>query len=183
MTRQSNSSNTSQSLFLDLWKEVVERTKKPKGHPSFVIFFVIAVLGFGALGIWIELYGYIYPDLMPWPPQPTDALRTAVLTFFPAVAGTAAMQLVWAESSKHFRSAAFLVLVVFLVAALLVSPSRITNESALIVGVIASLLSLWVWWIANSTQADLLDVVDPEDAVGGQNPEVPLPGSLNEFQH
>ena len=93
------------------------------------------------------------------------------------------MQLIWAEQPKHFRSAAFLILALFLVVALIISPSRITNGSALFFGVLASLLSIWVWWIANAKQADLLDGVNPADSVGGDNPESKLQGSLNGYEH
>lgn len=181
MTHQSTDPETSRSLFRELRKEIVERTLKPLKHPSFVIYFLIAVLGCSALGIWLELYAYIYPNPMHWPARPTDALRTAILTFFPVVAGTAAMQLIWSESVKHYRSAALLILVLFVFVELVISPSRISNGSALFVGTLASLLSLWVWWIANANQPGLLDIVDPADAVGGDKLNDPLNGSPDDF--
>ncbi len=93
------------------------------------------------------------------------------------------MQLIWAETSKHFRSAAFFLLVLFFVVALLISPAYITNTSAIVLGTVASVLSMWVWWIANAKQVDLLDTVNPADSVGGDNTEAKLPGSLDEFRH
>jgi hypothetical protein len=173
----------SKNLYRELRDEVVDRTVRPGRHPSFVFFFIIAVLGFSALGVWLELVAYIYTGQKVLHPNPTDPLRTAILTFFPAVAGTAAMQLIWAETSKHFRSAAFFLLVLFFVVALLISPAYITNASAIVVGTLASVLSMWVWWIANAKQADLLDTVNPADSVGGDNPEAKLSGSLDEFRH
>jgi hypothetical protein len=176
-----NESPITKGLYREIADEFKERTTKPAKHPSFVLFFVFAVLGLGALGIWLELYSYIYPELGVYQSRKTDALRTAILTFFPAVAGTAAMQLVWAGSTKHFRSAAFAILGAFLVVALITSPSRISNTSALVVGVIASLVSLWVWWIANAKQADLLD--NPSAPTGGDDVNRKLPGSLEGYQH
>lgn len=170
-------------LYREIADELRERTTKPAKHPSFVLFFIFAVLGLGALGIWLELYSYIYPESGRHPSQETDALRTAMLTFFPAVAGTAAMQLMWAESTKHFRSVAFAILGAFLVVALIISPARITNASALVVGVMASVASLWIWWIANAKQADLLDKINTSAPVGGDDVEVKLSGSLDDFQH
>lgn len=170
-------------LYREIADELGERTAKPIRHPSFVVFFACAVLGLGALGVWLELYSYIYPDRGGYANRETDALRTALLTFFPAVAGTAAMQLMWAESTKHFRSVAFAILGVFLVVALVISPARISNGSALFFGVVASVMSLWVWWIANAKQADLLDEINPSDSVGGDNVQVKLAGSLDDFQH
>jgi len=178
-----NSRPETSGLYTELRDAFVDRTVKPFRHPSFVLFFMFAVLGFGALGIWVELYAYFVPERGGFIAHETDALRTAVLTFFPAVSGTAAMQLIWAESSKHFRSAAFSILGVFLVVALLISPTRISNCSALIIGVLASILSLWVWWIANATQTDLLDTVDPADSVGGDDVKAKLSGSLDDYKH
>lgn len=176
-------SQVPKGLYREIADELRERTIKPAKHPSFVLFFVFAVLGLGALGIWLELYSYIYPESGKHSSHETDALRTAMLTFFPAVAGTAAMQLMWAESTKHFRSVAFAILGAFLVVALIISPARITNVSALFVGVIASVASLWVWWIANAKQADLLDKIDPSAPTGGDDVDRELPGSLEGFQH
>ncbi|WP_394538806.1 hypothetical protein PRJ39_25150 [Lysobacter enzymogenes] len=173
----------SKGLYRQIADELGERTARPIKHPSFVVFFVCAVLGLGALGIWLELYSYIYSVPEKYPHRETDALRTALLTFFPAVAGTAAMQLMWAESTKHFRSVAFAILGVFLVVALVIFPARISNGSALFFGTAASVMSLWVWWIANAKQDDLLDEVDPSAPVGGDNVQVKLAGSLDDFQH
>lgn len=183
MTTQTKSPKKSKNLYKQLLDEALGRTLKPWRHPSFVFFFAIAVFGFSALGIWIELFNYIYPDRAVWPANRSDPLRTAILTFFPAVAGTAAMQLIWAEAPKHFRSAAFSLLVLFLAVALLISPSRISNASAISYGTLASIISVWVWWIANANQADLLDTVDPDDSVGGNDPKIDLHGSLAEFEH
>lgn len=170
-------------LYHEIADELKERTSKPAKHPSFVLFFIFAVLGLGALGIWLELYSYLYPEPGAYPRQETDALRTALLTFFPAVAGTAAMQLMWAASTKHFRSVAFAILGSFLVAALIISPARITNASALFVGVMASVASLWVWWIANAKQAELLDKINTSAPTGGDDVNRELPGSLEGYQH
>lgn len=170
-------------LYREIADEFKDRTTKPAKHPSFVLFFIFAVLGLGALGIWLELYSYIYPEPGAYPSQETDALRTALLTFFPAVAGTAAMQLMWAETTKHFRSFAFAIMGAFLVVALAISPARITNASALVVSVVASVASLWVWWIANAKQADLLDKINTAAPTGGDDVNRDLPGSLEGYQH
>lgn len=182
MSIDSNSQKP-KGLYREIIDEFKDRTFKPAHHPSFVMFFIFAVMGLGALGIWVELYAYIYPELGKFAPQETDALRTAVLTFFPAVAGTAAMQLIWAESTKHFRSAAFSVLCIFLVVALVISPTRISNCSALVIGLLASVFSLWVWWIANAKQAELLDEINASAPVGGDDVKVKLSGSLDDYKH
>lgn len=183
MTAETHNQNSQQNLYKKLWDELWRRTKGPFHHPSFIVFFLLAVVGFSALGIWLELYVYIYPDPSSPTPRSSDSLRTAVLTFFPAAAGTAAMQLIWAEQPKHFRSAAFLILAIFLVLAFWLFPARISNASALLWGSLASITSLWIWWIANANQADLLDELDTSAPIGGSRTDGPLQGGLNGFAH
>lgn len=183
MTDETDIPNARQNLYKKLWNEVLVRTKKPFHHPSFIVFFLLAIVGFSALGVWLELYVYIYPDPAATTQHSADALRTSILTFFPAAAGTAAMQLIWAEQPKHFRSAAFLILAIFLVVALWLFPSRISNASALSCGTLASIVALWIWWIANAKQTDLLDVLDASAPIGGPRTDVPLRGDLNDFIH
>ncbi len=179
-----NEDSSDFALYTSLLKSARERTWRPIRHPSFVAFFVLAVFGLGAAGVWLEVYVLLFPEphspctpsALHHLPSSTEALRTALITFFTAVAGTSAMQLVWAEELKHFRSASALVLFLFLVAALVIFPSRISDSVAITAGVIMSLVSLWVWWVANAMQLDLLDRIDPSDPVGGRDPHAPLGG-------
>ena len=181
MNEQSGPAQSEWKLFGELWNEICNRTTEPARHPSFVFFFSIAVILFGGLGIWVELFAYCLPDPHPLDPGPSDAIRTAIITFFPVIAGTAAMQMMWAEKAKHFRSAAFFVLAVFLVPALMISSTRVDNGWAIFFGVVMSVISLWVWWIANAKQIDLLDQVNTSAAIGGDDPGVPLPGTTLGF--
>ncbi|HEV7270006.1 hypothetical protein [Pseudoxanthomonas sp.] len=182
MSQETTATPSEWKLFFDIGEEMVKRTKIPLRHPSFVIFFSLAVVGLGGLGIWLELYSALVPVNHAEDAKgaleelSTNTLRTAFITFFPAVAGTSAMQLIWAESSKHFRSVAALLLFCFLVTALLIFPSRVSNTCAISLGVLMSLLSLWVWWIANAKQEDLLDKIDLDAPVGGGNPRARLNG-------
>lgn len=188
VTRQANTQESEWAFFKELGKEAWSRTLKPSRSPSFLVFFVLAVFGLGALGIWLELYALILPD--PGSSAGNIArlhsdlspLRVALLTFFPAVAGTSAMQLIWAEKPKHFRSVSVLFLFIFLIAALITSPARVPDWFALTTGTGMSLLSMWVWWIANATQRDLLDErIDLDSPTGGDDATAPMSGSTEGF--
>lgn len=183
MMHTGNNSTLDQDFFHLLGQELSERTRRPCAHPSFIIYFFVAIVLFSPLGVWLELYVYLLPDPSSSPAQPSDSLRTAVLTFFPAAAGTAAMQLFWGDPRKHVRSFAFLLFVIFLIVSLVLFPARVSNAWALGVGTFASVASLWVWWIANSKQPELLDVVDPSAPVGGAHLGDPLDGDLDGFKH
>jgi hypothetical protein len=56
----------------------------------------------------------------------------------------------------------------------------IPHERALAMGTLASLASLWIWWIANAKHPDLLDT-NNDAAVGGPT-DRPLSGDLAGFK-
>lgn len=170
-----------ENSWIGLGRELKKRTFEPFSHASFVIYFVVAVILIGGVGFWIELYAYL---LHARPPieqaDPLSALRTTVITFFPALAGSACLQLVWAENhQKSLRAFGVLFLCVMTVMALAISPNAVGNRSALILGFISSVAALWTWWIANAKQEDLLDI-DPDAPLGGDE-DATLSGDLGGF--
>lgn len=159
-----------------LGKELKKRTVEPLGHPSFVIYFVVAQIIAGGAGIWLELCTY----LLSSSPTSLAALRTALITFFPAVVGSACLQIIWAEDdNRTLRAFATFMLIVMSIFALLIGLlTVIPNCRAILLGACASAVSLWVWWIANAKQKDLLD---PDAALGGDT-DSGLPGDLSKFK-
>lgn len=165
-----------------LWRELKKRTVEPFSHVSFVFYFLIAVIVIGGIGFWIELFNYaVYATPNAALADPLSPLRTAVITFFPALAGSACLQLVWAEShQKSLRAFAAFVLFLMVAIAIVIAPNAVTNSSALKWGFASSIIALWTWWIANAYQADLRDDIDPDASLGG-NKDAKLSGNLNGF--
>jgi hypothetical protein len=108
-------------------------------------------------------------------------LRTALITFFPAVAGSACMQMIWAEDDgRSLRAFAMLILILVAILALIIGlVLAIPHSWALTICALAATAALWVWWIANAKHTDLLD---PDASVGG-DPSAPLTGDLAGFKH
>lgn len=176
-----NTTNNLSTSWKLLWDELWNRTKEPAAHASFVMYFLIAVVVIGAGGVWIELYSLLFLADTDCPSSSSvSGLRTAIITFFPALAGTACMQLVWAEDkNKSLRSFAVTALVLITILAIGISPSVIGSMTVFIFGLLASLLALWLWWIANSKDPDLLD---PNlEAPLGKDPRSELSGDLTGF--
>lgn len=168
------------------WKklahELGKRTTAPLGHVSFVFYFFVAVVIFGGAGIWAELRSYFafVPTTDQTDPSLT-ALRAAVISFFPALAGSSCMQLIWAEDhERSLRAFAAVVLTLLILAIFVITPAGVSDSTALVGGFAASILALWSWWIANAKQKDLLDL-DPDAATGGKSTDGPLAGNLDEF--
>ncbi len=167
--------------WVELWRELKKRSVEPFSHASFVIYFVVAVIVIGGIGFWIELYSYlIFASPSTAQEGSVSALRTSVITFFPALAGSACLQLVWAEShQKSLRAFGILFLCLTTVIALAISPAAVGNSSALLLGFLSSIVALWIWWIANAKQKDFLDI-DPDAPLGG-NKDADLSGDLDGF--
>ena len=105
-----------------------------------------------------------------------------MITFFPALAGSSCMQLIWAEDDERsLRAFAVVVLTALILVIFFVAPEAVSDRAALMAGAAASLLALWSWWIANAKQKDLLDT-NPDAATGGKATGGDLPGNLDEFK-
>lgn len=189
MSAPSGSQRESWAHYAHLFGEIWARTHRPLQQPSFVMYFLVVMIVISPLNVWVEWYAYAMPassgnsDETPFTNSSLLGLRTALLTFFPAVAAGTAMQLVWAQKNKAMRAFAILTFTCLAAVTAFITPARISDEIALRVGIVATVVSLWLWWIANARQADLLDKLDPDAPVGGENPHAPLPGDLVGFNH
>lgn len=162
-------------------RELIKRTFDPLSHFSFVAYFFIAVFVLGGMGVWLELYSHLFlAHATPENAHSLASVRTALITFFPALAGSACMQLIWAEDNqKSLRAFAVAVLVLLTMGALMIAPTAVRHEVALGVGAFCSLVALWTWVIANAKQQDLLDADAP---LGKKDPNAELAGNLDGFK-
>jgi len=178
-----NQTESAVNSWIKLGAALKRRTCEPFSHVSFVIYFLVAVIIIGGIGIWIELYAYLLPPSSPATPTvPLAPLRSAIVTFFPALTASACLQLIWAENEHKFlRSFGVLFLTLMTMAALIISPHAMGNGSALTVGILASLAALWAWWIANAEQKDFLDI-DNDAPLGGKTTNAKLSGDLDGFK-
>lgn len=163
-----------------LWKTLVERTLLPWRHPTFVLYFVVAVILVGGAGPWLELYKLNFPAAEP--PTSLEALRTAIITFFTALAGSSCMQVILEESDdRALRAMAICVLTMLSALALFIAPASVSDCTAVKLGLVGCWLALWTWWIANAKQPGLQDERS-DAAVGKRDPKAGLAGSLEGFK-
>jgi hypothetical protein len=162
-----------------LGTELKKRTFMPARHPSFVIFFFVAIAGIGPLGIWTELTTFTLETS-----KGIGGVRSAFVSFVPAFLAATCMQLVWAEDYRRSLRA-FSIFVFFLCAIGIrlcyVIPDGY-KKSVLSIGFCLVILSMWMWWIANAYQKEFMDEIrDFDNPIGGSNLDAPLAGSLNGF--
>lgn len=160
-----------------LFDEVVRKTRNPIQHPTFVIYFIVAVVGIGAWGLWTEIIANFFPK-----GRGILGFQDVFITYIPAFVAPTCMQLILAEKQKTLRAFS-----IFLTALCLVSFAlcvKISSWPSMAFGVVSTLGALWLWWIANSDQSDFTDGrVDLDAATGGEvSPDVPLAGSLADFK-
>jgi len=160
-----------------LWGRIRSMTIDPIEHPPFV-FNAILAMSFAGLGIWTEIIRLILKgesiDL--------SGLLTAVLTFFPALAGSASIQLVVAATGKKDKSITALGILLMTASSMLAVVLAIFSErypyAVLIFGALAAFFSVWVWWIANGEDPNFkVTPVDPESFTGGDL-DRPMSGDL-----
>lgn len=165
-----------------LGAEIKRRWKAPRKHPTYALFFIGSFLMFGAAGVWLEASKLIFG----WGAEPgsTAALRTAIATYFPAILGSAVLQLGISESPRSLRILGNVVSIAFLLLAIaLIFSNTLLDWGAIVIGLLASVASLACWWIVNADEKSFLDE-PPEVATGGKDPTAPLLGddALDQFQ-
>ncbi len=79
-----------------LGHEIWRRTWGPFSNVPFVFYVVLAILCLGGLGIWVELV----KTALDSPPKNFDGVLTALSTFFPALIGSASLQLILASTGN-----------------------------------------------------------------------------------
>lgn len=162
-----------------LASELKNRFAMPIGQVSFWVALVMGVIIMGGWGIWVEIIKWSYFE-----EDGTKGIRTAIHTYFPALACTATMQLIMVENDKKYlRSFGWALGVILLVASLLllVLTSKLSDGASFFWGALFSILAVLVWWVANGHEPMFHDTPSLDAAVGG-SAAAPLKGETNGFK-
>ena len=125
-------------------REVYRRLAKPAGHFTFWVYLFVGIGGASAFGVWYELL----PLILQRPGATQDGLFTALLTFFPALAGPSALQLLFEDNPKPMRAFAIILIIVFFILVIWLGFAR--PECAWIAYLsagVSCLLAIFVWWL------------------------------------
>jgi hypothetical protein len=158
-----------------LAEELVDRLTTPAKHPTYFFFFLGSVCLYAGAGVWLEVIKLIFG--LNHPAEAELAIRGAIATYFPAILGTAAMQLAISENLRSLRALGYVLSTIFVFLALsIVFDGNMSSAIAILLGALCSLFALLCWWIVNARDRSLKDDPPPEVATGGDNPEAPLLG-------
>ena len=171
-------SNKPSNSFTPLRRDLAIRLKSPIGSFTFWVYAIIGIVGFSGLAIWIEVCQYVFGLGKT---ASMDGIRLAINTYFPAVGCSAALQLFITEREKvYLRSFGYAVSVLLIVFCILSFLLQSKNPGwSLLVGIVCSVASIVVWWIANGADPSFQDV-DLETPLGGST-GAPLPGDTSGF--
>ena len=176
--------NTVPSHFGDwqyLKKEICRGTSQPLSYAPFVFYFLLAIIGLGCLGIWVELIKV----LLSANTQNFDRMLTALGTFFPALIGSSAFRLILASTDKRdkiFASFGFGMCLLAFAAAILISLLHVSFPIVTLCAAVAFAgFAIWLWWFANGDDPVFKSNL-PIDAPSGGDTSKSLKGDTSGFR-
>ncbi len=167
----------------EFWQEIKERARKPLRHPTFVMYFVGIIIILGGLGFLEALISSVMLEQKPeieW-----GRLISACYTYFLAIAATAAVDLILSLSQRKFLMMFFLLcclaVVLCAILAAILGTFRGNAAAAAVPSVLGYVLALFLWWVGNANNANLLDTPIKPDAATGGNAQTQPAGDLSGF--
>lgn len=170
------------------WREfretLKERIHAPRKHPTFVMYFIGIIILFGGFSWWLE--PVISSVLLGnWPEIEWVRLISGCYAYFVAIAATAAVDLILSLNQQKSLRMFFVVgvLCVFICAFFAAIAGTVMGNTKVAVwpSVIGYILALFLWWVGNANNANLLESpVKPDAPTGGDTQANPV-GDLSDF--
>lgn len=163
-----------------LRREISRRTFQPFSDVPFVFYVLLAIIGLGCLGIWVELIKVVMSSDQP----NYDGVLTALATFFPALIGSSSLQLILTSTGNRDKvlvSFGYLISLTAFGAVVLISVFHPTLPGLTFgASVFFAVVAVWLWWFTNGD--DPIYKSAPVDAASGGDTGKPLKGSTSGFQ-
>lgn len=162
---------------INYWQEfrgtLKERLCKPCNHPTFVMYFIGIIIVIGGLGLFEPIVSYFILGTLPYEEFPR-AVVSATYTYFVAIAATAAVDLILSYHQKKYLLMFFLLCSLIVIFCFLLSAAYVTflkrPVCAILPALIGYVVALFLWWIGNANNANLLDMpVNPTAPIGDDN--------------
>ena len=161
----------------ELWRRAVQ----PVHSVPFVTYFLLAIIGLGCLGIWVELFELRTADSLPV----SNGLLTALVTFYPAMIGSTSLRWIFhstGEGNKILVSIGlFACVACFLSILYIIGSSQSAVFEKYLVALVASIIAIVLWWLANGDD-DAFEQSVPSDTATGGHPDRQLKGGTKNFK-
>lgn len=156
--------------------ELKRRALEPITHVTFWVYFVIGVLAFGGFGVWFEVFRLSQSQ------GSLESVHTALFTFFTALAGSSALQLIFSKVEKPLIAFAALYFLCFIGLAFWQSFLKPVDPLQAFGGVLVGcVLAIAMWWLTSGQDDAYKDDVNFASAVGGRT-DVRPQGDLGDFK-
>jgi hypothetical protein len=166
----------------EFWETLKERARTPCKHPTFVMYFVGIIIILGGLGLLEAVVSFVIfgkGQEIEW-----VRLISACYTYFLAIAATAAVDLILSLNQRKFLLMFFLLcclaVVLCAIFAAIFGAFLGNAKAAAFPSVLGYVLALFLWWVGNATNPNLLEPVSPSAPTGGDAQANPA-GNLSGF--
>lgn len=161
------------------WKgfrsQLVKRVREPIQYPGFFIYFLIVLVIMGGLGVWITLFRLLFSEGS----QDWELFSSSLSTYALPIMAAAFGDLILAE--RPIRSVQIFAYGIAILGAICAVVGMVNNIPY--VCVFGVILALFLWWFANSENANLIEPTPPATApTGGDVEKQELKGDTSEFQ-
>lgn len=189
------SENARSNSWIDLADDLAVRLFEPLYSVSFLLYLFTGVVLLGGISIWLEIVRHAielqsYVPKAGLKPPSLSGVVTAMHTFYPALAWSATMQIVYADQDKTDKRVKAFALTLgsltLLMAVIAMAMAAVwLSITSIVVGIVGILLAILLWWIANAKDANLRDTLPQNLGMGAKGgavePSTPLPGSTQGF--
>lgn len=163
-----------------LGREIWRRTWHPFLNVPFVFYVILAIVCLGGLGIWVELIKTQFSKA----PTSYEGVLTAIATFYPALIGSASLQLILMSTGKSDKILVSFALLVCIISFLSVGIIGVFHQLHPVWSFKAAsffaVFAVWFWWFTNGD--DLTYQNAPVDAAAGGDTDKALKGNLDDFK-
>lgn len=155
------------------WYLLHRRWTRPRTQFSFWTFLAVGIVLLGGLAVWIEFYRYVFIPPAPDADADLHSLQLALATASLAVAGPAAMQLLYSRDKLCIVAAIILFTIVMIFAMYLMVFGEAHETGTLLGGLVCIVPAILAWVLANG-EDDIFQDEIRDDASTGGNPMRPL---------
>ena len=143
--------------FVLWWTWFSSTMKKPVNRFNFWVYFIVGIIFCGGAGIWLSFL-----------PSDKPSMLMSICSFYLAIAGASCIDFIFGEDErKYIRGFSILIAVIlFLLTAFSYSGTRYC------LAVIATIISLVLWWLANADNPKLADIAKPTAPLGGDENKI-----------
>lgn len=169
INHETNFMSSKKGSFSVFGRELSARLRAPADSMVYWTYMIIGGVFCGGFGVLLAVYEAIVMS----PCSNWEAVKTGLVTYAPALAGAAAVQMLLdQEEQPHFRALALLSAIFVVAFCWIASDSRVEGVVTQFLAAIATLIALLLFWLASAENVRLNPSVN-DSSMGGPIPEFP----------